>query len=332
MKIKNNSLLPTNKKIITLPEERKKEQSNNIPFTTNPEYYTLMSNFIVNENSYNFKQLSLFNTQRDNEFEIESKNTKLKIKISDILGEQILVNFNDTQAKIWDYILSQANFVANIEGMKDKLTIKLADLCDFLGLTFQTKNIEKLTNDLKLMSKIKIKFDYKGETIANLFEVNALRRKSELIIFLGVWFEKIKDNKELQNYMLINSKAYKENKTRGGGDSCYWISRKIHEIYKNNLRRKKEIVSKNGQYEIIITGKTFAKCLAWNEEYLKKNTKRQKGILSDILDKIQKEQKINYDIIECTTKGLNAYEKFLETKYIFYSSELEKAYQEKGYN
>lgn len=142
------------------------------------------------------------------------------------------------------------------------------------------------------MSKIKIKFDYKGETIANLFEVNALRRKSELIIFLGVWFEKIKDNKELQNYMLINSKAYKENKTRGGGDSCYWISRKIHEIYKNNLRRKKEIVSKNGQYEIIITGKTFAKCLAWNEEYLKRIQKDKRAYYQIFLTKYKRNKRL----------------------------------------
>ena len=325
-----------------LPEEDKKIKKRNTSNkivkhkktnTLKEEYRTLMSNILVNESSHNLKLLSTFNPEKDEEFEVESNNINLKIKTSDLLGEQRISRFNDTQLKIWDYILTKANFSLKTTEIKSQLTINLAELCDFLGLTFQTRNIEKLINDLNLMSTVKLKFKYKGvDAIGNLFTNSAITKKSEVIISLGSWIETIKQYKELQSYMLVNSKTYTNSKTKSGSDPHYIVSRKIHEIYKNNFNKHKKIIAEKGQYEIVISAETFIKCLCWPLSSLKKDTKKFRNKLIDIFKKLELEQQINFDIIDCNVKGLNNFELFFRSKFVFYSDILYKEYKEKGYN
>lgn len=296
------------------------------------EYHTLLSNILVNESAHNLKLLSAFNPKEDEEFEVESGNTKIKIKISDLLGEQKITKFNDTQVKIWDFILTQC-YTSFYPAEVKKITINLAELCEFLGLTFQTKNIENLTNDLNLMSKVKLKFKYKGvDAIGNLFLIDAITKKSEIILVLGTWFEVVTQNKELQNYMLVNTKTYTNSKTKNGYDPHYLVSRKIHELYKNNFKKRKKIIAEKGQYEIVISAETFIECLLWTEASLKKDTKKFHNKLIEILKKIEEGQKMNFDILDCDIMGLNKYETFLRTKFIFYSDTLYKEYEGKIYN
>ena len=326
------TLVPKKLNSSNKPVNKLNESSNTKNSNQKPEYYTMTSNVFTNESSHNLKQLSVFNPLKDDFFEVENQNVKLKIKASDILGEQAISKFNDTQLKIWDYILTQSNFSIKSKEIKKQISINIAELCDFLGLSFQTKNINKLKDDLKLISKVKLNFKYKGvDAIGNLFEINALTKKSEIVIFLGVWADTIEKNKELQTYSLINSKAYTGSKVKNGGDPYFIISRKIHELYKNNIKRKNEIIQKKGNYEITIGAETFIKCLLWAEPSLKKDTKKFFNTLIRIFEKIEKEQKINYDILDCQINGLNNYEKFLKTKFIFHSEYLEKEYKEKGY-
>ena len=301
-------------------------------FIPRSKFHTLLSNNITNESFYNLKQMSLFDPEKDEHFEVENLNSNLKINVSDFLGEQVIINFNDLQLKIWDFILSKAIFFAKKPNIKEKFTINIAELCDFIGLSYQTKNINNLHDNLKLMSKLKLKFKYNGiDSIGNLFEINALTKKSEIVILLGVWIDTIKQSPELQSYMLIDSKAYTTSKTNNGHDPYYLISRKIHELYKNNYKNRKKIIEEKGQYEITISIQTFLKCLLWSETSLKKDTKKFYNKIITILDKIEEDQKIFYDVIECHINGFNKYQKFLNTKFIFYSENLQKEYSEKSY-
>ena len=331
VKVKSiKNLLPEeNKKISTSKKMVTHKKTN----TLKDEYRTLMSNILVNESSHNLKLLSTFNPEKDNELEMGKGDYKLKIKASDLLGEQKISRFNDTQLKIWDYILTKANFTLKTMEIKSQLTINLAELCDFLGLTFQTRNIENLINDLNLMSTVKLKFKYKGiDAIGNLFTNSTITKKSEIVIILGSWIETIKQYKELQSYMLVNSKTYTNSKTKSGSDPHYIVSRKIHEIYKNNFSKHKKIIAEKGQYEIVISAETFIRTLCWPLSSLKKDTKKFRNKLIDILKKIELEQQINFDIIDHNIKGLNNFELFLKSKFVFYSEALYKEYKEKGYN
>lgn len=296
------------------------------------EYHTLLSNILVNESAHNLKLLSAFNPKEDEEFEVESGNTKLKIKISDLLGEQKITKFNDTQGKIWDFILTQC-YASFYPAEVKKITVNLAELCQFLGHTFQTQTVNDLKENLNLMSKVKLKFKYKGvDAIGNFFSIDTITKKSEIIIVLGTWYEVVTQNKELQNYMLVNSKTYTNSKTNNGSDPHYTISRKIHELYRNNFKKRNKIIEEKGQYEIVISAETFVKCLLWSEASLKKDTKKFYNKLIEILKKIEEEQKMNFDIVDCDIMGLNKYETFLRTKFIFYSDTLYKEYEDKGYN
>lgn len=332
--MKTIETLITKKKIVKDKEDNKNIKINEIiKENFKQDYRTLLSNILVNENSHNLKLLSAFDPKKDEEFEVENNNTKLKIRTSDLLGEQTITKFNDTQGKIWDFILTQCYILVDSAEIK-KVIINLAELCDFLGQTFQTQTVNNLKENLNLMSKVKLKYKYKGidDAIGNLFLIDSITKKSEIIIVLGTWFDVISQNKELQSYMLVNSKTYTNSKTNNGSDPHYIISRKIHEIYKNNFSKHKKIIEDKGQYEISISSKTFIKSLCWSEISLKKDTKKFYNKLIEILKKIEKEQKIYFDIIDCNIKGLNKYELFLRTKFIFYSDILYKEYKEKGYN
>lgn len=338
MKTKSKTLLPStgNKNSILY-------EINNIKTETIPnslkniqEYKTLLSNPITNQTSKGLKQMTLFNIKESADFLIENKNVSMFFSVNEFLGEQPLTNFTDTQAKVWDFLLTKIGFLlTKTEDNNNYLYFNLAELIEFLGHSFQTKTIRKVKNDLLQMGSIKVKYENHSrstEYIGLLFTLGGVATtKSEIVLMLGPWFDAIKKQPEFHSYMFVNSKTFSASKTNIKSDPYYTVSRKIYEVFKNNLKRKIEIIKKKGTYEIIISAKTFIDSLLWTEVAIKKNTKKFSNSLLNILERIQKDQNLNYDIIDCETVGLNAYERFLNTKFVFYCEELERAYKEIGY-
>lgn len=336
MKKKSNNILPQKEININAYDNTNIQKNNKKNIQ---EYRTVLSNPFTNELSFGLKRMTLHNFEEELEFTDEVKNTSMFFSVNDFLGEQKIKDFNgftDRQSKIWDFVLTKIGFL--IKENSNNLSFYMAELIDFLGLSFQTKTIRNMSSDLAKIGSIRVKYEDISRSndpfIGFLFAVGGVgtNKNGELILTLGPWFEALKKRPELHSYMFINNKTYTASKTNKKSDPYFIVARKIHEIFKNNLKRKKGKINKDGYYEITVSAQTFIKSLAWEEKALKKDTKKYMTTLLDVFDRIQKDQNIIYDIIDSKIKGLNAYERFKETKFVFSCKDLEEAYKEIGYN